>query len=208
MIDLVCLVADRSIEAAIDGVLRRPEALGIRAISFETIVHPHRDPGCFHAAGTLLAGYVDQARHALVLLDRQWAGAPAGTGADLERLLEASLGAVAEAEWAQAIVIDPELEVWAFSDSPHVATTLAGGGSADAMRRALVEAGLWVEGESKPRDPKEAVRWLLRRSRQPLSSSIFRDLAGTVGFGRCSDRSFLRLKDLLQRWFGGGRAAV
>ena len=44
MIDLVCLLADKSIEAAMDAVLRRPEALGIRAIEFETVVHPRRDP--------------------------------------------------------------------------------------------------------------------------------------------------------------------
>jgi hypothetical protein len=57
MIDLVCLVADKNIEAAIEGILQRPSALGIREVQFEVIVHPNRDPGCFHQASELLAGY-------------------------------------------------------------------------------------------------------------------------------------------------------
>ena len=48
MIDLVCLVADKNLEAAIDGILRRPKAIGIREVQGELVVHPQRDPGCFH----------------------------------------------------------------------------------------------------------------------------------------------------------------
>lgn len=202
MIDLVCLLADKSIEAAVDGLLRRPEALGIRAISFETIVHPRRDPGCYQEADELLNGYTARAAHALVVLDRDWNGAPAGTGAELEERLEASLRHVGAQDWVRAVVIDPELEVWVFSDSPHVAAELGWPASMEELRQALQLAGLWDEGRSKPQDPKAAVDWTLRRARRPRSSSTFRALASKVGFRRCQDRSFLRLLEFLREWFG------
>ena len=69
MIDLFCLVADKSMEATISGLLDRPESLGIRRITRETVVHDRRDPGCFHYAADFLRGYRSRANHALVILD-------------------------------------------------------------------------------------------------------------------------------------------
>ena len=202
MIDLVCLLADKSIEAAIDAVLRRPEALGIRAISFETVVHPRRDPGCYHEAEELLGGFTARASHALVVLDREWNGAPASTGSELEQRLEDSLRSLGPEDWARAVVIDPELEVWVFSNSPHVAAELGWPTSMADLRVILEQVGLWESGHSKPQDPKAAMDWALRRAKRPRSSSTFRALAAKVGFRRCQDRSFLRLVELLQGWFG------
>lgn len=201
MIDLVCLCADKSIEAAVAGILSRPRSLGIREITRETVVHPRRDPGCFHEAGELISGYAGKAHHALVVLDRDWKGAPADSGAELERLLEGSLRGVGPDGWARAVVIDPELEAWVFSDSPHVATELGWPDTVARLRTALEIEGLWAEGLSKPGDPKAAVDWVLRRARRPRSSSIYRALAGKVSLTGCEDRSFLRLKELLRGWF-------
>lgn len=187
-----------------DGVLRRPEALGIRAIEFETIVHPRRDPGCFHQPGELLGGYIARAGHALVVLDLAWEGAPAGTGPELERLLEKTLQPLGLNGWAKAVVIDPELEVWVFSDSPHVANELGWTEPAEKMRAALEDEGLWGADDRKPADPKAAVDWVLRRAKRPRSSSIYRTLAKKVSLQRCEDRSFLRLAELLRGWFGAG----
>ena len=204
--DLVCVVADRSIEAVIEAVLRRYEALGIRPIEFETLVHPERDPGCFHEPAKLLGGYTDRANHALVVLDRAWEGAPARDASELERLLEAALARISLAEWAKAVVIEPELEAWVFSDSPHVATTLGWKGSTDALRSALEAEGLWERDRAKPEDPKRAMDWVLRRAGLPRSSSLFRTLASQVSLQRCEDRSFLRLVKLLCGWFGVNQA--
>ena len=165
-------------------------------------MHPRRDPGCFHEAGELLAGYTNHAEHALVVLDREWKGTPANTGSELERLLEDSLRLVGSADWARAVVIDPELEVWVFSDSPHVAAALGWPTSIVELRAALENEGLWDAGHSKPQDPKAAMDWALRRANRPRSSSTYRSLARSVSIRRCADRSFLRLRELLQGWLG------
>jgi len=205
VIDLVCLAADKNIEAAIDGILQRSVSLGIRGVRCETIVHPNRDPGCFHQSGELLRGYRDRAAHALVVLDWAWDGAPAATGEELEETLESSLGL---GDWARAVVIDPELEVWVFSGSPHVAVALGWQEGMPALREALNDQELWYPEHAKPQDPKAAVEWALRRARKPRSSALFRDLALHVGLSHCQDRAFLRLKGLLVGWFGVASSGI
>jgi len=201
--DLVCLVADKSQEAALAGLFGRPAALGVRSFEVEIIVHPHRDPGCFHEAAELLRGFRGTTAHAIVLLDRAWEGAPAPTGEELERQLAERLQSDGLTPWAEPIVLDPELEVWVFSDSPHVEETLGWAGRVPALRAWLAAEGLWPEAMPKPGDPKAALDRALREVRRPRSSSIYRTLAERVSVERCSDRAFLRLRSLVSGWFGG-----
>jgi hypothetical protein len=201
MMDLICLVADRQMEAVIDALLHRPEALNIRGISFEIIRHPQKDPGCYHHYADLLRGYRDFARYGLVLLDRAWQGAPADTGRDLERLLEEKLAGDFGPDWARAVVIDPELEVWVFADSPHVPAALGWSGKHPSLRDTLRTTGRWPESEPKPLDPKGAVEFALTSSHKPRSSSIYRAIASKVTLAKCPDRAFTRFKALLHDWF-------
>jgi len=76
-VDLLCLVADKNMEAAVSGLLSRPKALGIRPIAPELIVHPEHDPGCFHDGVEFLRGLRSRAERALVMLDLAWQGVPA-----------------------------------------------------------------------------------------------------------------------------------
>jgi len=201
MIDLVCLVADKNMESVMQEVLARPDALGIRPIESEILRHPRKDPGCFHEAPEILRGYQGRARHALVLLDLAWEGAPESTGEALERRLEQGLSRELGQGWARPIVIAPELEVWVFSDSPHVQVSLGWADREPGLRAALRDRHLWADGDLKPQDPKAAVEWALREVRKPRSSSIYRELAARVSVGRCQDRAFLRLREMLAQWF-------
>lgn len=45
MKDLVVLVADKNAEFALRGALQRSEALGIRPMTSEFLMHPERDGG-------------------------------------------------------------------------------------------------------------------------------------------------------------------
>ena len=199
--DLVCVVADSNMEAALSGLLNRPKALGIRPITAEIPVHEQRDPGCFHRPTEILERYRESARHALIILDHAWEGVPAKTGAELESLLEERLAYEGMAGWAVPIVIDPELEAWVFSSSPHVDQVLGWRDRNPALRTALGQQGLWESEEPKPADPKRALEWALRVARKPRNSAIYRELARRVSTTRCQDRAFQRLRGLLQDWF-------
>ncbi len=201
-LDLVWLVADKNMEAAAGGLLRRHAALAIRPIKCETLVHPRRDPGCFHEAAAMLAGYRNRARQALILLDRAWEGAPHGSAAELESRLEEALARDFGAGWARAVVIDPELEAWVFAQSPHVDEALGWAARQPPLRVALQYANLWAPQSPKPSDPKKAVEHALRAVRKPRSSSIYRQLAERVTLQGCQDRAFGRLTRLLREWFG------
>jgi hypothetical protein len=69
--DLVVLAADRSIEAAVRGLLARPKAIGTKPIDFETLAHPRRDPGCYQGAHEFLIPLAGQFRYALVVFDME-----------------------------------------------------------------------------------------------------------------------------------------
>ncbi len=55
MKDLILVVADKNMHFALRGALNRPEALGIRPITVEFLVHPGRDGGVRKGGAELLA---------------------------------------------------------------------------------------------------------------------------------------------------------
>ncbi len=198
--DLILLVADKNIEYAVKGLVSRPEALGIRAINAFVVPHPERDPGCFLRAPEFLRPFRQRYRHALVLLDREGSGRDEIPRSELEADLEGRLSA----DWgnrAAAVVLDPELEVWIWSDSPHVDTVLGWQGRSPNLQSWLVDSGFSEASADKPTRPKEAMEKALRLVAKPRSSALYRQLAERVSFQRCSDPAFDKLKQTLQSWF-------
>jgi hypothetical protein len=201
MKDLVCLAADKNIEAALRGLFERPQALGLRGFDFDVFVHPRRDPGCYHEGHEFLRPHQDDYRHGLVVFDRAWEGAPTQNAIALEASVRARLG---PSGWADVVVIDPELEVWVWSDSPNVDAALGWSERNPDLRAWLSSNRLWAANEPKPRDPKAAVEAALHEVRKPRSAAIYAQLARTVSVDRCVDASFSRLRNLLRGWFAGG----
>jgi hypothetical protein len=201
MNDLICLVADKNMEAAIAELLKRHAALRIRQITAEVFVHPRRDGGVFREGVQFIRPYKDKYQHGLLLLDAAWGGS--GRNAeDVKAVLDSELAKAKLDRWARAIVIDPELEVWVWSDSPHVAKALGWSEGQSALLSWLRQNGLWQAEDRKPRDPKTALERALWTVRKPRSSAIYRTLAQTVSVERCQDAAFLRLRNTLQEWFG------
>ena len=202
MKDLVCVVADRQIEATISALLDyRTHALGIRPITKEMLRHPEKDSGCYWRPTDLLRGYRNQVKRALVILDLDWDGAPAASGAELEFQIEERLSREGMGGWAAPVVIEPELEAWVFSASRHVDTVLGWQDRSPALREALETHGLWKPGEPKPADPKAALDWAVKKVGKRRDTPIYRELAQKVSTKRCRDRAFLRLGNLLRDWF-------
>lgn len=200
--DLVVLVADADMRLTIETLLRRSQSFNIRAVSYEIFSHPERDPGCFRKAVDFLVPFSRRYRYALVLFDRHGCGREQDRREELEQDVEERF---ADTDWRDrvaAIAIDPELEIWVWSDSPEVDRVLGWTGRSPSLREWLQEEkNLWPVGLPKPDDPKKAMRSALKDVRKPVSSSLFRDLAKTVGIRRCADPAFDKFKATLANWF-------
>lgn len=198
-LDLVVLVPDKHIEHAIRGLLDRPDSLGIGAISVQVLVHPNRDPGVASTGHLILRPFTSRCRYALSVLDHAWEGSPP-TPAELCVAIENKL----RPQWGdrgRCVCISPEVEVWIWSDSPHVGQAL-GWPSTEAVRTWLHDEGLWPADLPKPPDPKLAFERAIREKQVVPSSAIFANLAARVSLGRCRDPSFLTLRSILRDWFG------
>jgi hypothetical protein len=200
--DLVALVADAQQEQTLLTLLReRGPSLGIRSVTFDIFRHPHKDPGVFHATADFLAGYRPPAYdRALVMLDAAWDGAPGNA----DFLRQALLGKLTACGWTQdrcqVIVIDPELEIWVWANSPIVPEVLRT--SWEAIRVLADRHGYWREGAAKPHEPKALFEAVLWQTRRPRSGAIFRELARRVGLAGCQDMAFVLLRETLAGWFG------
>lgn len=102
---------------------------------------------------------------------------------------------------ARAIVLDPELEIWVWSDSPEVDRCLGWAGRRPNLRAHLEVEGIWPAGMGKPADPKKAMELSLRKVQKARSSSLYKNLAASVSFQRCVDPSFNRLLETFRAWF-------
>jgi len=201
-LDLLVLVADADIEETMKGLLGNPGRLGIRPIRWHIRRHVDRDPGCARRSVEFLRPFRNQYTHALVVFDHEGSGREAEARAELEQVLE---GELARSGWrvdaARVIVLEPEVEAWVWSPSPHVATAL-GWSDWESLRQWLVSRALLDPQAIKPARPKEAMLAVLNDRRLPRSASRFRKLAETVGHGSCRDPSFSKLREVLRAWFG------
>jgi hypothetical protein len=210
--DLVLLVADKSIEATVRGVFSRPDALGIRELRYRSFVHPDHDPGCYLRSHDFLRPFVRSYEHALVMFDKHGCGRDELTREQIEAAVTERLSRSEWGDRAAAVVLDPELEVWVWSDSPHVETCLGWIGKDPDLRTWLKHSEaegrqIWPRDVPKPEQPKAAVNLALRHVRKPRSSAIYEQLARSVSFERCVDPSFARFRELLCHWFLAQRTA-
>jgi hypothetical protein len=102
---------------------------------------------------------------------------------------------------ATAIVVAPELEIWAWNDVSSLGEVLGWRGGTRAVRHYLEERGLWRGTDPKPRVPKDALEALLRERRIRRSSAIYRRLAAAAQFEPCTDPAFRQFREVVQHWF-------
>lgn len=199
--DLVVLVADKNMEFAVKGILGRAPAMGIREPISVVHVHPEKDPGCLLRGHEFLSLFHNQYAHALILLDFEGCGEERSARETVETSIEKRLSQSGWGGRAAAIAIDPELEMWIWSDSPQVDAVLGWQGRSPDLRSWLKVKDFLQEGQSKPKRPKEAMELALRTVRKPRSSSLYSQLARQVSLERCVDPAFVKLKTTLQTWF-------
>ena len=72
--DLVVLVADRDMEQALKGLFGRPEALAIRSIETDILIHPRHDPACARQGVAFLSNLSERYHHGLLMFDHEGSG--------------------------------------------------------------------------------------------------------------------------------------
>lgn len=200
--DLILLVADTQIEHAMKGLLSRHESLGIRRVleTCDIRVHPERDPACLRKADSFLKPFASQYRHAIVVFDREGCGMEALSRNELELKVENALHLAGWSDRAVAVVIDPELENWVWSNSSQVDRVLGWSQSLFKLRTWIKDQGFPITG-GKPGRPKEAMLAALKQVKKQPSSSLFEQLAQSVSLSRCTDSAFTKLCTTLKKWF-------
>ena len=199
--DLIVLVADKDQQSLVTSVLSRPDSLGIKPIAFDTKYNPTHDAGTRTQHYEILRSFLRTHEYALVLFDREGCGVESRSAEEIEENVVDELSACGWRGRCKAIVIDPEVEIWIWSDSPHVDKCLGWHGRDPSLRTWLRERGEWVVDQKKPLDPKKAYLDALRQVRKSNSSSIFSEVGRKVSLSRCSDPSFMRFKNALRTWF-------
>jgi hypothetical protein len=200
MKDLVVLVADKNMEHAVKGLLGRPESLQIAPVQLDVFIHPRRDPGCLNEAHDFLRPIANGYRHALVMFDHEGCGHEGESPDVLAQTVRERLRRNGWPERADVVILDPELEIWVWHDSPHVANCL-GWANQLALRAWLRDQGDWPINDPKPQRPKEAMEAALRQVRKPRSSAIYLELAQRVSLQGHSEPAFQHFVDTLQAWF-------
>ncbi|MBF7083210.1 hypothetical protein IT084_09515 [Desulfallas sp. Bu1-1] len=199
--DLVVLVADRNMEYTIKGLLTRRRALGIREVTFDCFVHPEHDPGCLLRGHDFLRPLIRNYTHTLIMLDHEGCGQEHISRKTLEKQVEERLMRSGWDDRAAAVVIAPELEIWVWSNSPHVDQITGWAGRTPDLRSWLVQQGFTETYHTKPNRPKNAFEEALKLAGKARSSSLFYQLARSVSLESCANPAFVKLKVTLKKWF-------
>lgn len=136
-----------------------------------------------------------------MLFDHDGCGRASTAPDDLANQVRQRLEANGWTGRAEAVVLAPELEVWVWSDSPHVAECLGWAGRQPLLREWLAATGQWPAGQAKPTNPKRAMEAALREARKPRSSAIYLDLASKASLRSHDEPAFLCFQQALRRWF-------
>jgi len=176
MKDLLVFVADADIMAFMTSMLRRPEALGIRALTFDVIRHPQRDPGMVSTGPELARIEKASYEKALLIWDHHGSGRES-TRSSLTAAEEVSrrMDSVTWAGRHMTVALMPELEQWLWHCEAALASHL-GITQQDLQDR----VGEYARGErisadhakqDRPKELFEAI--MLRQLRRTISPRDF-----------------------------------
>jgi len=198
MKDLVILVADKDMEFSLYGILQR--YFYDRKIKYKIYPHNLHDPGVYKQAADFLRPLQKEYRYALVVFDKEGSGQEKRSTEQIYDEIKEKLAINGWNERSEVIIIEPELEIWAWINSIHIAEAL-GWTTYSELAKFIRDKKLWPENMNKPLRPKEAFELALREKRIPRSPSIYKKIADKVNFTRCEDRALKKLLSIFQEWF-------
>ncbi len=203
-------------KVSLQEILARNDSLGARPFSYDVYSHPEHDPGVLLRGHLLLQPLRQEYAHAVVVFDRDGCGS-ARPAAELSAAVQGNMDRSGWAGRSAVTVLDPELEVWVWAGSPHVAKAL-GWKRPETLTRWLKDKGHLSEGAAKPINPKSAMGAALQRGTRGLPVAVTlrfsafkrRSVDGFRGREhRAADRSFaLRERWCLWVFIDGGPAST
>lgn len=218
--DLLVIVADLDAENVIHGLLgSQQEALKV-SLDFNPASFANggdiqrwnsHDPGCWRDAVALARSGLRSHRHILLMFDRD------GSGVE-HTLSRVQMQRQIQEDWEKnhldleacgVIVLDPELEAWAWSRPEKIASITGFDANLDRLQKELRQhkPDAWPEQEPFPRLPKEALELACRLGKRvKCNAPLFKKLAELKGIRACQDPAFQELRALLQGWFGKSSA--
>jgi hypothetical protein len=182
MKDLFVLVADADMLAVFRAILNRPDAMGIRPITFEVDRHPYRDPGVFRDGPELLrTKSKGEFRYFITALDHDGSGCNKQPD-ECAWIVQDRLDSFTYMGRSIVVVIAPELEEWLWRDRSaisHDDEFDAIGDPKERLRR------VFVKNHQRGPRPRDFEQIAIRADLQAWNSSP----------------SFRILKETLQNWF-------
>ncbi|MDR0702523.1 MAG: hypothetical protein LBF61_09000 [Azoarcus sp.] len=203
--DLLIYTADADAMAFMRAVLGKPQALGIRAISFDIERHPLRDAGMVQSGAELARMKKGHYRKALLMWDHHGSGRDhRQTPQAVQQEIQEKLDAYTWENNSAVTVLLPELEQWLWFCENALAAYNG---------ITVAELAQWVDERAskfsttptalKNEQPKELFEHVMReRLRRTISPRDFEEIgerAGVSGLRECP--SFLAIVNILQEWF-------
>ncbi|NGZ28245.1 MAG: hypothetical protein G8345_15300 [Magnetococcales bacterium] len=111
MKDLLVLVADADAEAIMRAILERPQAMGIRPITFGIQRHPMRDSGVFTKGAELTRMWKGNYQYVLVMFDYHGSGCTATVDKCLQEV-DSQLDRITWSGHYLVTILQPEVEEW------------------------------------------------------------------------------------------------
>ena len=200
--DMVILVPDKDWESGIKSLLSdRSEALSIRPLAHEIIVHSWHDPGIIKDGPELLRAYVPRFRYAVILFDFEGSGVDAARVEGLKASLEKRLSGVGFGCNQRVFVVIPELENWVWGNYNLITEIIGRPPGPVNLGTWLSRNGYLTHGVTKPYPPKTAFIDYLKAVNKPKSSSWYAVLASRLSVEECADPTFIEFRDTLRHWF-------
>jgi hypothetical protein len=209
MKDLLIYVADADAMAFMRAMLGKPQALGIRPVSFDIERHPQRDAGMVQSGAELARMKKGHYHKALLMWDHHGSGRDhKQTPEQAQTDMQAKLDAYTWKDNSAVIVLVPELEQWLWfcenALAAHYATTanqLAQWVDERAAKLGKASATL------KKEQPKElfehVVRERIKRTISPRDFEAIGNRASVNGLLACP--SFSTIIETLRAWFPPAR---
>ena len=201
MKDVIFLVADNNIKYLMEALLKRiPQIERINNFTYDVVVDTNRDPGVYNNSSKILRLYLNLYKYAITICDYEGCGVECDLRRiDIEQKIEADLDRNGWTDRCASIVVDPEIENWIWVHYSHMQHAI-NWNRPETIHQWASNNGWLKNNNNKPSRPKEAFEAALKLVRTPRSSALYKQIASSASYKKCTDPAFNKLLLTLKQW--------